>query len=68
MSPDESCEVPNVDDHGGSVKIVLDDGGNILAMCGLCRKNTPYERIIDENPDRMMTDGGREADYSEVDA
>jgi len=61
MSDDElTCEVPQVDEHCGSVKIVLNEDHNVVAMCWECRRKFPYERVIDEDPGPAMADGGHE--------
>jgi len=53
------CEVPEVDEHCGSVQIVLDEEDNVLAMCWECRRKCTIQRVIDEDPDPAMADGGR---------
>jgi hypothetical protein len=50
MSPELECEAPDVDEHSGSIKIVLTDENNVLALCAGCRSEFAYTRIIDEDP------------------
>jgi len=53
------CEAPGVDEHRGSIKIVLDDEDNVLALCADCRSDFAYTRIIDEDPaGAARADGG----------
>jgi len=59
MSPELECEAPDVDEHSGSIKIVLTDENNVLALCAGCRSEFAYTRIIDEDPaGAARADGG----------
>jgi len=65
MSGDElTCEVSGDHEHCGSVKIVLDEDQNVVAMCWECRKRVGYQRVIDEDPDPARADGGHDVEVT----